>query len=639
MFKKIYSFAAALTITASSAGMLPFSGTAPVISASAAEENVLAALPSRVDLSADESTRQFFPEIDTQASYNACCSYSSTYYQFTYEARKAFYEKYGYCSNIIFSPGFTFNHVNGGENEGTDLNAAYASLTINGVLFDSDSAYRAEDGFVVGKLETSPELLCKALKARLKQAYPIYTDDCSEDEAIIRMKEQLARGKAITTGGLFDYDCMYGDSNFKVPIKGRNGEYAYVMNATPKIDNPPVHAYTIVGYDDDITVTYEGKTLTGAFKIANSWGKDWGNDGFMWIMYDACYQYSPNNIDCAKYNRTRTRAFPDDHFYVIDVDIEGVKLIAEADIDTDALEDVVIRTVSVNNGTSDSVTDIIRNVDDLKNYGYKGSVVKEISTCGDDYYTGNSYEINVISKPFSNSSIKVNSISVRDDLGNVVAEKAMKNGEKGGVISLDLQKGDVNYDGILDKKDAELIRDFTVGKAYSTLQKDLMDFNNDGEITAEDAVIAESFIEAVYWTEDGKFKGQEGVVYTGWHLINDDYYYLDENGFRTTNSFIDDDNKGETYYVDENGRALSDSWFMIGGKRYYADENGYVIKNCEYTIKGTSRTFCFDENGAEVLGWNADHTKYYSTAGMFIGSHIIDGESFFFDNNGFLVEE
>ena len=37
------------------------------------------------------------------------------------------------------------------------------------------------------------------------------------------------------------------------------------------------HAMTIVGYDD----TFNG----GSFRIVNSWGRDWGDDGYAWIRY------------------------------------------------------------------------------------------------------------------------------------------------------------------------------------------------------------------------------------------------------------------------------------------------------------------------------------------------------------------
>ena len=38
------------------------------------------------------------------------------------------------------------------------------------------------------------------------------------------------------------------------------------------------HAVTIIGYDDN--------KFGGAFEIMNSWGNDFGDDGFMWVKYD-----------------------------------------------------------------------------------------------------------------------------------------------------------------------------------------------------------------------------------------------------------------------------------------------------------------------------------------------------------------
>lgn len=51
----------------------------------------------------------------------------------------------------------------------------------------------------------------------------------------------------------------------------------------------PGHALTVVGYDD----TKYG----GAFEVMNSWGTDWGNDGFMWIPYDDFIEFTEEAYD------------------------------------------------------------------------------------------------------------------------------------------------------------------------------------------------------------------------------------------------------------------------------------------------------------------------------------------------------
>lgn len=48
------------------------------------------------------------------------------------------------------------------------------------------------------------------------------------------------------------------------------------------------HAVVAVGYDDAVTIenTICGKETTGALLIRNSWGKDWGDNGYGWLPYE-----------------------------------------------------------------------------------------------------------------------------------------------------------------------------------------------------------------------------------------------------------------------------------------------------------------------------------------------------------------
>ncbi len=57
------------------------------------------------------------------------------------------------------------------------------------------------------------------------------------------------------------------------------------FNKVADVWNPPandnyrgLHAMVVIGYDDD--------KYGGAFELMNSWGTNWGNDGFTWIRYD-----------------------------------------------------------------------------------------------------------------------------------------------------------------------------------------------------------------------------------------------------------------------------------------------------------------------------------------------------------------
>ena len=62
------------------------------------------------------------------------------------------------------------------------------------------------------------------------------------------------------------------------------------------------HVMTIVGYDDDVNCGDDGM---GAFKVANSWGQGWKNQGFIWLPYSlAQANLLVKIIDVVEYRQT-----------------------------------------------------------------------------------------------------------------------------------------------------------------------------------------------------------------------------------------------------------------------------------------------------------------------------------------------
>jgi hypothetical protein len=55
------------------------------------------------------------------------------------------------------------------------------------------------------------------------------------------------------------------------------GKDLFVLSENEKIDPSSGHAVVAVSYDDD--------KYGGAVEILNSWGSNWGNDGYVWIQY------------------------------------------------------------------------------------------------------------------------------------------------------------------------------------------------------------------------------------------------------------------------------------------------------------------------------------------------------------------
>lgn len=673
MFKKINAFLAALTITATAAGMLPAN----------AEENYSATTsstqqtrPKKIDLSKDYEVNLLFPEIKDQDYWGSCTSFATAYYQFSYEARKAYFDKYGVIPNLEFSPAYTYTHMNGGENKGTSIPGTYDFIKYHGALPWAMAPYCATNANLNNRVADADKL-CEALRVRLNDynyKYVNYDSDKQVNTAFNFIKDQLANGKVVVTSGHFNYDFDIRWPEYKYPGTDYLGtvqkakeedptEYAYVQGIRRDDEREDedkrdgTHAFTIVGYDDDIVINYGDKKLKGAFKITNSWSANYGNNGTMWIAYDAFYPESKNGITCTTPNYLRVPAFShysyngvgyynnyNGWFYTIDVEIKDIKLIAEADIQTNSFEDVYMNTTELVGNNTCFIGDFMNSVDYDKNISYTGSVVSDIENCcRGEYFSGKKYFINVTN--YNDGSVAdVKSVSLRDDRGNVVASAQVANGENGAVVELDLQRGDVNYDGEVNADDRDMVIEYVESKRYyrnattkfSTLQRDLMDVNNDGEINDDD-VDDDIF----FWTEDGKYKSTDGAVYRGWQYINNAYYFLDYSGKKVTNQFIYDADYNGELYVDETGRCKMDSLFSVNGKLYYADPNGVIAKNCEVAISdmGKTRVFYFNENGEAYFGWSSDRTKYYSTAGMLTGEHIIDGVKYVFDENGVLINE
>ncbi len=121
-------------------------GLAPLGSEARATGDLLApmALPNAVD----NSTLKYFPPIRTQGSLNSCAQFSAVYYTLTHMTALARdWDAKSGGDSYRFSPKWTYNMVNGGENVGSWHYDAYAIAQKHGIAtwaeFPYDSNYRA----------------------------------------------------------------------------------------------------------------------------------------------------------------------------------------------------------------------------------------------------------------------------------------------------------------------------------------------------------------------------------------------------------------------------------------------------------------------------------------------------------------
>ncbi|MGD9533028.1 MAG: C1 family peptidase [Candidatus Nitrosocosmicus sp.] len=116
----------------------------------------------------------------------------------------------------------------------------------------------------------------------IKQFRVDYSSD--GDENIHRMKEFITKGFALDFG--FAVFSSFTDAS------DNGGVFPY---PSPGEQLEGGHSVLIVGYDDDKVArnARDGNTKTGCFLIRNSWGEEWGDDGFGWIPYEY-FRAGPN---------------------------------------------------------------------------------------------------------------------------------------------------------------------------------------------------------------------------------------------------------------------------------------------------------------------------------------------------------
>lgn len=239
----------------------------------------------------DNSQLPSFPPIINQGKLNSCTAVSSTYYQLTHMVGlvRGWDQKSG-NNPKRFSPAWTYNLTNNGDNTGVYLLRSYLMLLGHGAPTLRSFPY-AEDPSVPTNYRRWPEseaVWREALQYRLKSFGVLQNDE--PDEFIRYVRELLVNGHVLTCATNIDgWNRRVIARDPSDPASSRHvGEYICTEVST-KGGN---HAMTIVGYDEDVWVDLNGngkveEQETGALKLANSWGRgDW-NGGFRWLHYSA----------------------------------------------------------------------------------------------------------------------------------------------------------------------------------------------------------------------------------------------------------------------------------------------------------------------------------------------------------------
>jgi C1A family cysteine protease len=248
------------------------------------------ALDTPLPASVDNSLLSSFPEIRSQGGLGSCAAFASTYYLMTHEyCLVEGCDASGSEDGTKFSPKFTYNLINGGEDGGSWITTAFSVMLDHGAPTWEEFPYvgSRSDPLNYRGWMTDAASWTTALSRRMHEAGEVQNVDTNE--GLTLLKQKLLNGHVLniaTYVNSWQYTTLSDDPSTSDDDDTAGQQVAEYVNGTNG-----AHAMTVVGYDDTVWIDLNGNETVdagekGALKIANSWGK-WKEDGFVWFAYDA----------------------------------------------------------------------------------------------------------------------------------------------------------------------------------------------------------------------------------------------------------------------------------------------------------------------------------------------------------------
>ena len=249
---------------------------------------------------ADNSLNIHWPGIRDQQMFYSCQQNASVGYIFTYEINRLRNQS-GSAIENKYPPHYTWNFMNKGDRyTGVHFTQSFEAIKQQGHMTSDD--YGSDTAMSYLGWITGYDKYYRGMRNHVKQVYAIQVNNL---EGINQLRNYLYDHlDGSTTGGIACFTTSSG-SLYSMPIlppgtpeAGKN----VILSWWPE----PVHGMAIVGYNDSIRIDVNkdgqftnnldinGDGVTdvrdweiGGFKIANTYGAWWSNDGYVYALYSS----------------------------------------------------------------------------------------------------------------------------------------------------------------------------------------------------------------------------------------------------------------------------------------------------------------------------------------------------------------
>jgi hypothetical protein len=205
--------------------------------------------------------QRFAPTPGNQGQQGSCVAWSSAY------AARSIVESSqtgAAGEQIKFSPAFLYNQIGLEGCQGSYIIRAMEYMTKQGSVPYDDFQYTDQDC----SRQPDQSLIRKANDYRMRGFNRLSLGDRNDKVDLRAIKENLSQGAPVVIGMMVGPSFMQGMMGQDVWVPQSGDEQQMGFGG---------HAMCVVGYDD--------RKYNGAFLIMNSWGPEWGNNGFAWVRY------------------------------------------------------------------------------------------------------------------------------------------------------------------------------------------------------------------------------------------------------------------------------------------------------------------------------------------------------------------